>query len=328
MFPIHTKALFLTPLHHLEVTDPLGRGEKLNDTLRLTNDIESVVRKIPLEAQPEIGRMELRSICNAPMVAYSEMPLELVDTTSLKKHLITQMFRVGAFLSMLWLVKDNSVSVENGFAIAGPFIEERYWGIITHPVDGPQSITRFTREELALARELYRSIHGDALTDLDSPEDAKGGEVVAPTSTPLTRALFFTNAGRTTWHASVRIASYCSALETLLIAGATSELTFRLCQRVAWLLGETAAERTEVFGQMRTIYDIRSKAVHGSTLSANKTNNDLPKAVKNADALLRAVFKKVLTTKLLADYACGANRDAEVFEEYLQGLCLGTHLSG
>ena len=219
--------------------------------------------------------------------------------------------------------------MENGFVVAaGPLVEERYWGNVTHSFTGPDSNTRFTREELASAREWYRLIHGDALGELDVPEDAKCGEMVAPTSTPLSRAIFYLNVGRTTWQGSVRIASYCSALETLLIAGATSELTFRLCQRVAWLLGETAAERTEVFSQMKTIYEIRSKAVHGSTLSANKVNNDLPRAVDCADVLLRAVLKKVLATKVLAEYAGGVNRNVDVFEELLQGLCLGSQIPG
>jgi hypothetical protein len=56
-----------------------------------------------------------------------------------------------------------------------------------------------------------------------------------------------------------------TAAEALL--GTESEITFRLAFRVAGMLGRTAAERVQVFNDMKRFYDVRSKIVHGSALT-------------------------------------------------------------
>ena len=56
-----------------------------------------------------------------------------------------------------------------------------------------------------------------------------------------------------------------TAAEALI--GTESEITFRLAFRVAGMLGRTTVERVQVFHDMKRFYDVRSKIVHGSTLT-------------------------------------------------------------
>lgn len=53
------------------------------------------------------------------------------------------------------------------------------------------------------------------------------------------------------------------AFEAALLPGIDAELRFRLAQRAALLIGSTQGERQDVFQNMKNIYDLRSKIVHG-----------------------------------------------------------------
>ena len=56
------------------------------------------------------------------------------------------------------------------------------------------------------------------------------------------------------------------ALEALV--GSDTELTYKLAIRVSGVLAETDKERVALFERIRSFYDIRSKLVHGKTLTA------------------------------------------------------------
>jgi hypothetical protein len=67
------------------------------------------------------------------------------------------------------------------------------------------------------------------------------------------------------------------AAEIALMHAETSgntEITYKIGSRAAWLLGETATERTEIFGDIKQLYQARSQAVHSGILSA-KSKVDL-----------------------------------------------------
>jgi hypothetical protein len=51
------------------------------------------------------------------------------------------------------------------------------------------------------------------------------------------------------------------------VLGSGTEITFKLAFRVAGMLGRTTPERVQVFDDMKRFYDVRSKIVHGATLT-------------------------------------------------------------
>ena len=67
-----------------------------------------------------------------------------------------------------------------------------------------------------------------------------------------------------------------------------SELSFRLAFRTSSLLGETDDYREQVFETLRKYYKIRSKIVHGSTLSADES------ALVQNDEPLREIVRRTL----------------------------------
>lgn len=323
-------AFFVAPIFHFELSETLnGRGEQLDDSLFLTNDREFIKGLLLTTYKNKIGAIEFDTLCSANFLAYSTTAAENIhDNTSAASYLFVQLAKLHEFLTILWMVKDNACSVENGFVFWGEHrATTRYYGTILTFADGRARAECFDREELRVARTLFRKRYGSIEFNPDqlAPESK---EVTSPTHSPLARAFFFIRAGRASVHQSVKIANYCSALEALMLGSGSSELTFRLSQRVAWLLGESVEERLKLFDQMKTAYDIRSKAVHGSTLSQQKVETNLSDTVVQTDEILRRVLFRMIPDDALGDYIQGKNKNSAAFERHLLALCLGRQPQG
>ncbi|WP_430591478.1 hypothetical protein [Humidisolicoccus flavus] len=73
--------------------------------------------------------------------------------------------------------------------------------------------------------------------------------------------------------------------------GAKTETTFRVTASLAWLLGESAADRVALQSQYKAIYTARSRVVHGDpTIKPDAIQSRSSEAVEVSIEALRAVF--------------------------------------
>ena len=114
-------------------------------------------------------------------------------------------------------------------------------------------------------------------------------------------------AARAAQDLALRVMHGCSALESLL-STTTSELSHQLSERAALLAASDPARQREVFFNMKTVYDIRSKVAHGSTLKG-KGLSDLLSISKVLDSLLRSIFTMVLEGDDMANLFCNGSDD-------------------
>lgn len=104
------------------------------------------------------------------------------------------------------------------------------------------------------------------------------------------------------WSASEILADLGIALESLMMhgeSGNNAEITFKLSTRIAWLLGNTPDDRIHFFNLAKSIYALRSKAVHGGQISAglHKVGDrrlPLDQALNEAFNLISSVLLNVL----------------------------------
>lgn len=85
----------------------------------------------------------------------------------------------------------------------------------------------------------------------------------------------------------MKVMAYCMAMEALL-ANTTTELSHRVAERAAVLLGKTKEERCEIYTVVRKCYDIRSKVAHGDLIKGNE--NDIAKYSEKLDKYLRELL--------------------------------------
>jgi hypothetical protein len=77
-----------------------------------------------------------------------------------------------------------------------------------------------------------------------------------------------------------------------LFGSGSGESTLRVSASVAWLLGTNAPERAAIRDQVKKIYDLRSKVVHGSRALGSKEATDRrSEAVDLTLRTLRTIFR-------------------------------------
>jgi hypothetical protein len=86
-----------------------------------------------------------------------------------------------------------------------------------------------------------------------------------------------------------KVAHYMSAFEALF-STSPAELSYRLSERVAFLLGNYGHSRAEVFRQVKLAYEVRSKLVHGDGLAQSKIET-ISELSRCCDAYLREIMQ-------------------------------------
>jgi len=294
---------FITKLHNIKLDSKMNKGKKIDDLSRISNSYENFLELFNnVDFKSKIGELEFNAFQNSTYL-YQKVTFEdkerIFDDESTRIHFLDyQLSKVQAFLNMLWLVKDNGITVENGFLHIkhednGNSISSN--GLFVSPSNslGEKEIVTFTKEEIDLAIKYYKTLD---FTEVN--ERLNKGIEKLRTENPLLkkynrleRALYFIQVARNESVLPIRIMHYCTILETLFSTD-NREISHQVSERFARFLGENSEERKGLFKLVKTAYSVRSKAVHGQPV-----NQDL-KTLKNIsmdiDCSLRKFFIKVL----------------------------------
>ncbi len=86
------------------------------------------------------------------------------------------------------------------------------------------------------------------------------------------------------------VISFTIALEALLVPGLQGESSYRFRLNGAKFLGSNLVERRKIYNDLKAIYQVRSRLVHGTPPSSEETNSAKKKArILTATALVKAV---------------------------------------
>ena len=325
------RQLCIAALQHISVDVPLERGERLTSDIRLTNDQRIVESLLGAETVAIFGVLETTAIKESSMVAYSVVDVDTPASSDEANRAVLAFLRdLKLFQVALWLVKDNAASFENALlerphGARGALRHINQWDGICTDAIGTRTHTVFSREEFRTARHLHNTLW---LKD-EEAEDATGlaerlgaSEPTEPESGRNGRAIYFLQGARNAGALSLKVAHYCSAFEALLSTD-TSELSHKLAERLGWLLGSTPAERLPIFRTLKASYGIRSSAVHGGSLSKKKIKDDLSRASRDCDDLLRRLLLRILSSNDLRALYLKRDVPPALLEEKLLELCLG-----
>jgi len=117
-----------------------------------------------------------------------------------------------------------------------------------------------------------------------------------------------------------RFVALMTCLEALFCT-TSREITFQLASRTAWFLNPTdLSKRKQMFGDVKALYEIRSKIVHGQKYSTSKVES----SVGDLGDLVREVFHKILLDNII--YKVIFSSDQNVWNRYLESLSLGENI--
>ena len=283
---------FVTALLNIRIPGDLGRGDKINDGTFITNQPDSVSKHLTPGFERVAGSLETDFIRRAPAVVYSFE--DRSDETEPEGYLLEKLMTVSTFLNALWLVKDNAVNNDLGFATyvrnGTQNLDSNSHTVKYSTAAGTTALTEFTREELREARRLFREQFGVS-------SFVKSGSTAAVSSSGrLQHALYFVSGARANRDIGLKVADYCSALEALF-ASSHLELTHQLSERTAAFLEDEPRKRVDLYFVVKKAYSIRSIVVHGDITKPAKSR-EFVAAAGALDDILRRIFLKLFTEQI------------------------------
>lgn len=232
------------------------------------------------------------------------------------KHCCAFLRQVQQLAHLLWYIKDNSIYVRDGFLLVyknklnDGFTYKASLSEVFSYSNCEWADSEFSQSELMEAIKRFTPVPLG-----DYSEDEFGGKFPnsdyffkTKGSDRTTRAMYFTLAARRNSILPMKILSYCTALECLFTIG-TSEITHKIAECVAFMLGNSKESKKELYKLVKEAYNYRSAVVHGQHLKGS--DEKLVPLSVDLDEILRQLF--------VNDYDIFSKNDEEI-ENYFMEL--------
>ena len=322
-----SETLLVAAVRGLIVKQSLGKGLQIQDDLFLSNELDQLNKLIGRDLKLAMGGLEWLHLQKSCFIYYlkRDLAFELEQARS-ALEVFLQNGRV--FFQALWLVRDNAVNVELGFletenAEGQKIGSSNYIVSLFARHDGSLDEEAFDLDDLKRARSFYQShllplvFESTSVEDLTHPPPAYS-LAFCKNASRLSRFNTFLSGVRSERDLPVRIAQAMTCFEVLFSSDA-SELSHKLSERVAWFVGEGSKGRREIYSLLKRAYGVRSKVVHGDTLSPALLA-ELEVISREIDNLLRQVFLRIIDSKETIEFFTSGNQQ---LEEYFLNLVLG-----
>jgi len=311
---------FLLGLKLIGLAEPLGRGDALIEALRVTNDIALRQKLLTPALMEAVGGLEAQALLTDDALLYAQWSAELPAGPEVPLQLLSQLLHwAGTFVNALWLVKDNAVTFELGFLEVSapgrlPAWHSNFLAQSVQKADGTKPRVVFTRAELRKAREIFRDIllpmahAGDE--EVHGPLKFSDALVTANPAVPrLKRAMYFLSSARMNRDLGMKTAMYCSLLESLFSTD-SNEITHKISHRIAMFLSGDVPARCSMYNQIKKAYNIRSKVVHGDSISteAAKSIGDISTGL---DEICRTVLTRICCDPALTTQFSATKKDLD-----------------
>lgn len=290
---------FVVAIQHLECLSRLAPGILLASGLRLTNDARRIDCLTRTEFRTSAGMLEVDYIAAAPLLAYTEIQDFAVPDGQTQILLLLDI--VNNFLNELWLYIEHTAFYDRGYLMESRGVLHSHTQLsATYDHEGKRRLVKVTRKDLDQAKLSLRMARSEVVDDYSVRQDrlALGAHRTAANREIelASRFSLFVQYARQTQDSALRIAFICSALEVLFSTG-TSELTHRVSERVAFLIGSDAPKRQALYGIVKRLYGVRSAFLHGDSIKKADQPN-LTQMAREGDQLLRVVTVQINTNPL------------------------------
>ena len=284
------KTLFITRVYHLKLIGDFGKGIEIFNNTYLTNNqsyITQLFSKFSAAAEV-IGKIEMDELyANGPVIySVSEEEQEEIED-----KLIFFLYIVQLFSTLVWLEFDSCIETEMAYAVYNTsdncivssnclkYSFTKSTGNIDTFESNKSTINKIINSNELSAEKIDQQINSKTLLDKDLSR--------------INRAMYFFTMARGTHYVEFKIANYCSGFEALL-STSQSELSHQLAERMSIILYQQSEDRIDCYSNIKKIYNIRSKVVHGDTLSNSNTVSIFEYVVK-CDQYARSIVKKITT---------------------------------
>lgn len=319
------KYKFIASIHHLQLDKITSRGIRLFDDLRISLDssMRGIVDDYFIH---NVGMLEYEQLKNGPYyyaISRKETSKDLFNPENAFAFLDYYLIQIQLINNLLWLIKSHSINTETAFLQVEKegkikhYSNNRVTAFSNH--NGKKEDVTFSSEDFKKALKLKDFLYDEFNSDTVSDADIMHEQIYK--AKRLERTFYILQSARSFDHLPLRISNFVTILETLL-STSSSEVTHKLRERVAWLLGEDFEGRTKIYKIIGDIYSVRSNYVHGNSMPKKfNTNVKLVGLSVEIEDLVRKLILKILLDEDINEIY-KRNNDEEI-ENWLLDVCLG-----
>lgn len=260
--------IFFTGINQIDIPKTSRDGERFAERFYITND-RNKIKSIIDRFRYNIGSVEykyLAEVCPAFVYSWESISGENNPFVNfdINRSTINNITIVQLFINNLWVVKDNAIYQDRGWAFrsADSVIHNNILCSRNTTSRGSDDIVEFSHDELKFARLITKD-------NYVSLQTSKAPTQLVSASLRFQRFTYFVQIARAADDIAMKIANYCSALEALMSSSA-SELAHQIAERVAFLLEPPGATRLDRFRHIKAAYNYRSRAVHGDSFKPDQ----------------------------------------------------------
>lgn len=293
---------FVTILHNLNLANKKNKGIDIGEGIRISNDSDTVKEMLNTSLMQYTAGYHSIKEFDDQVCFYLDGEFENVKTDDKANEFASQLtfhfLRTAQwFVNSLWEIKDNSIYVRDGFLLTyektledGNTYKASLSEIFSSSTGTREAIT-FTDEEIRQAVSKYVvSAKEDIDFDSFGGRDPSSKHFFKSSNTiRFDRVSYFLALARKSAVTPMKIIFYCSALECLFTVDST-ELTHKIAERVAAMMGTTKDEKKEIYQLVKKAYGYRSTIIHGSSLKGKE--DELKVISQNVDNILRKIIKE------------------------------------
>ncbi|MGF9603565.1 hypothetical protein ABEW95_17395 [Bacillus subtilis] len=285
------KFYFLASIDGLKLNRVHNKGINIIGGIRLSNSKIRLDKIIDDFFEEAVGGLEIDELYNKPYVYYEGNIEDSINKEKSLSILDYYLKMAQIFSNSLWLIKDNSVSVQQGFIY---FKNEGKPHLVSSNVRTPVFFnSKGQREQVGFTNEELRWI-ADFISGMNYEYAEKANDemsmLVSTISNRIERFNYFLQSTRVETHLPSKISMYCTLLETLLSTDKEA-ITHKISERLARILGNNHQERIEIYDFIKSAYDVRSSTIHGSKLNKKYKNIDKIKELSSKfDDYIRSLF--------------------------------------
>lgn len=295
------KYKIISTLRFLNVNSSIEDEYTLMPGVHIINDKKAIENILDEEFQIVAGVLESNYLRNANHIIYCETEQsEVFGGLDSNNVLTVWLTWIEILLRDAWLLKDHSIICENAYCKVTDVNKEEWSSKSLNTPVSYSSGNKFQDVHFSLNELVdWSEKNYQIQTYLHEKKSPIYGSFVDKDFSRLGRSLRFINSARLDSHPALKIAHYCSALESLFSTD-TSELTHKLSERVALFLKEFDYNAGEVFDRVKSYYGIRSTVMHGSSMKSKKAET-LAQLSEDCDSLLRVIINIILNDTHIAD---------------------------
>ncbi|SHE78475.1 HEPN domain-containing protein [Chryseobacterium sp. OV279] len=292
------EATIIVGIHNLRLSQktifPLNEIATLSNDLTLIQDIidDENVRKL-------IGLNEINFMIENKTYILLKQSLNVSLEDFNEKEVLSKILSsVQILCQCFWIIKDNAIRSELGHLIyysgesKRTFLHTNLWSFaLTNCLGNNLESIEFNLEEMVLSNSAFTVL----TENLDYNSTINKNAKLTNKQNRLNRAFYFLQSARQSEDIGIKIAHYCSVLESLFSVS-NSELKHRLSETVSFFLGDNKDKRIEIYKKVQLAYDVRSSVVHGDGIADKFVKNNyklLYDVSKNTDEIIRKCFDKI-----------------------------------